>query len=665
MTGSLPLTDLVLVIRMLAILALGSWAARPLADRLMPEGGWIGAILLAWVGLGWVPWALAALHLLPFQTAAFAGVAVLLGLRTVLRPAGSPATLRGAVWAGAALAGLFWLGLAQRLGQAALSGLEKFTDMGLLAAVMRADTMPPPDAWYAGETINYYYVGHAIAGTWGHLAGARPDQTYQIAMAMLFALTGLAAWRITTSLAHPAGRVGAPLLGGLAALLTLYGGNLHATLYQWFRGAFPASRPDYYFADSTRFIGFDPDVPDKGFTEFPAYAFSVGDLHAHVVALPVFFLGVMILLAMLKRGAGGQTPDLAQAAGLGWVLGLCASINSWDVAILGLLGVLVWGLLALRPGTPLPRRLDTLAAAGLTVGAAAFVTAAPFLGWFVPFVNGIQRAPDTTPIWQLLVLYGHALLPLILYAAILWRVPEARRHQAIGVLFLGALGLLVVPELVIVRDIYGLEYARANTMFKLSFRAQTLLIIASVAALSLAAGRGRAVRMGAVLAALPLVSLLSYMPHVFIPPASIRSLDGLAFLGAERDLIQAAGRLPLEPGQSIVEASGPAFGPTARVSAMTGQPAVVGWAAHEWLWRNDPHHPNRRADLVRAFFTTQDAALRCAIVRRFRIRYAILGQVERDTYAADLNADGVRAMGPVIHADAGGEIVAVDPAVCR
>ena len=123
--------------------------------------------------------------------------------------------------------------------------------------------------------------------------------------------------------------------------------------------------------------------------------------------------------------------------------------------------------------------------------------------------------------------------------------------------------------------------------------------------------------------------------------------------------------MPLEPGQSIVEASGPAFGPTARVSAMTGQPAVVGWAAHEWLWRNDPHHPNRRADLVRAFFTTQDAALRCAIVRRFRIRYAILGQVERDTYAADLNADGVRAMGPVIHADAGGEIVAVDPAVCR
>ena len=56
MTGSLPMADLLVVGRMMAILALASWAARPLALRLMPGGdGWIAAVVLAWLVLGWVP----------------------------------------------------------------------------------------------------------------------------------------------------------------------------------------------------------------------------------------------------------------------------------------------------------------------------------------------------------------------------------------------------------------------------------------------------------------------------------------------------------------------------------------------------------------------------------------------------------------------------------
>ena len=77
-----------------------------------------------------------------------------------------------------------------------LTGLEKFTDMGFLSAAMRAGTMPPQDAWFAGFGVNYYYVGQAMAGAWGNLAGLPPDHTYQLAMATLFALTGLAAFRI-------------------------------------------------------------------------------------------------------------------------------------------------------------------------------------------------------------------------------------------------------------------------------------------------------------------------------------------------------------------------------------------------------------------------------------------------------------------------------------
>lgn len=663
MTGSLPMADLAVVLRMAIVLALGTWAARPLALRLVPGGGgWVAALLVAWVVLGWGPWAVSALHLMTFQTAAFAGLLMLVLLRLTL---GAPAQdVRGAWITASAFAGLFWLGLAQRLAKADLAGLEKFTDMSFLAAAMRAEYMPPLDAWYAGETVNYYYVGQAMAAAWGLLAGTDAGNAYQIAMATLFALTGLAVWHLTTALARPVGRRAAPALGVLAATMTLYGGNFHSALYTLLRRWMPATEPAFYFPDSTRFIGFDPDVDDKAFTEFPAYAFAVGDLHAHVVATPVFLLGLMILMGFLARGLGGRQPDLMQVAGFGWVLGLVATINSWDVAVLGLIGLFAVLVLARRGGGQLRTRLDALGVACVVVVGAALVTAAPFLGSFVPFASGIEAAPNRTPIWQLLVLYGHALLPVGLLALLALRAPALRGGVATGLLFGAALTLIVLPELVIVRDIYGLDYARANTMFKLTFRAQTLLIVASVATLALALAAGRRWWPLAGVVAVPLVSVLAFAPYIAAPPSAIRSLDGFAFLGDERALVAAAGRLPLAPGEAMIEASGEAFGETARVSAMTGQPVVVGWAAHEWLWRNDGERPNQRAALVERFYTSPDNADRCAVVRRFNVRFAVLGQVEQRHYAGRLQAESILALGVVVHSDAGGQIVQIDRTLC-
>jgi uncharacterized membrane protein len=201
-------------------------------------------------------------------------------------------------------------------------------------------------------------------------------------------------------------------------------------------------------------------------------------------------------------------------------------------------------------------------------------------------------------------------------------------------------------------------------MFKLSFRAQTLIIVACVAVVALAWTQAGRWRWAAAVAALPVVSVLSYALHIFVPPSTIRSLDGLAFLGDEHALVEHAATLPLAPGQAIIEASGPSFGETARVSAMTGQPAVIGWSAHEWLWRNEAERPNGRARNVELFYTTEDPGLRCALVRRHGIRYAILGQVEARQYPA-LRADDIRGLGVVIHDDAGGQIVQINPDRCR
>ena len=658
--GSLPMTDALLVARLFIVLALATWAARPLALRLVPGGGgWVAAVLVAWLVMGWLPWFLAAVQLVPFAQASLSGLLALLALRVWLGNGSNGA--RGAPPLALALGGLFWLGLAQRLEKASLSGLEKFTDMAFLSAAMRAEFMPPLDPWLAGEQVNYYYVGQAMAAAWGNLLGARADQTYQIVMAMLFALTGLAVWAITRHLARPAGVWLARGAAGLATAIVLYGGNLHSALYTLARPLMGATNPAFYFPDSTRFIGFDPPTQDKAFTEFPAYAFAVGDLHAHVAALPVFFLATMVLLAIVAGARRGTAPSAAQALGFGWLLGLSASINSWDVAALGLAALIVAAIVLRRPNAA---RADLFGLRAVQVIVAAFVTSAPFLGWFTPFASGVEMAPARTPFWQWLVLYGHGVLACAIFVAQALRVPAVRRQWGVAFLFVLSFAVLIVPEVVIVRDIYGLEYARANTMFKLSFRAQPMLVMAGAATLALVLRmRQGGYVAGGVLGA-TLCALLAYAPHIAVAPGRIASLDGWGFLGAERGLVQAASDLPLQKGEALIEASGPAFGPTGRVSAMTGQPTVVGWAAHQWLWRNDPAMPNRRAEDVRLFYTTDDTALRCAIAQRYRVRYVVLGQVERGFYP-DLNEAALRAMGAVLHDDAGGQIIAIDHARCR
>lgn len=669
--GSLPAEDMALLLRAGAVLALGTWLVRPALLRLVPGGqGWISALICAWAVTGWTPWMLSALGLVPFGAAPFSGLVVLALSRLVVAGDRSPnMSWQGALALAASFVVLFWFGLAQRLGQPDLSGLEKFTDTGFLAADMRADWMPPPDAWYAGEPVNYYYIGQAMAASWGRIVGARPDTAYQIAMAMLFALTGLAVWRLTVELTEGYGRRLAHVLGGVAGLLTLYGGNLHSVLYTLFRRWMPAGNEAFYFPDSTRFIGFDPPTADKAFTEFPAYAFAVGDLHAHVAATPVFLLGLLVVVSLLRRSLNGAAPSLATSALLGWLLGLLAAINAWDVAILGLIALVAGLVLALRPGAPGAAaliRLDALGAAAVTVLAVAFVTAAPFLGHFTAFAKGLEAAPAHSPLWQLAVLYGHVLPASLLFVlALVFRKSGAAESIPTAMLLVSALLLIALPEMLTLRDIYGLDFARANTMFKLSFRAQTLLIVAGLAALAPAlASTCKGWFSAALVAAVPIVATLAYAPYIFQPPSVIRGLDGRGFLGAERTLVEAAEGLPLARGEAFIEASGDAFGKTARVSAMTGQPVVIGWAGHEWLWRGDGPAAMQRAEDVRRFYTTQDPGERCRIIRRYNIRYVILGVIEKETYP-DLDQPALLLLGPAIHESAGGRIVQIPAGACK
>ena len=55
---------------------------------------------------------------------------------------------------------------------------------------------------------------------------------------------------------------------------------------------------DYYYPNSTRYIGHNPEVPgDETIHEFPSYSSVLGDLHAHMVNIIFVLLVVGLALS--------------------------------------------------------------------------------------------------------------------------------------------------------------------------------------------------------------------------------------------------------------------------------------------------------------------------------------------------------------------------------
>ena len=79
----------------------------------------------------------------------------------------------------------------------------------------------------------------------------------------------------------------------------------------------------------------------------------------------------------------------------------------------------------------------------------------------------------------------------------------------------------------------------------------------------------------------------------------------------------------------IVEAGiGPYRGNGARISSGTGNPAVIGWDRHQTQQRYIEGIGRRMSD-VRMIYNSLDPAHKIELLRRYNVRYVIVGDVER------------------------------------
>lgn len=773
----------------LTVLLLG-WVAFPLlftglsglADR-----GYAASKAAALLCIAWLSWFLASFQILPFTSTVLWGCAVLLlflaaGLAFLQRQALLVwlRDNRGYILSTELLFLVLFCGfLAVRYHNPDLwhpsYGGEKPMDFAYFNGVIRSTSFPAIDPWFAGGYLNYYYFGFVIVATITKMLGVLPQIAYNLILPMLFGMAGIGAYCGAYNLAHygltqkhsnsRANKKSIAISAAiLAALLMVVLGNLGQpdTFVRgwqrvvgkenpsggWVEGLkvawqgfqlnrqqgtpLPIGTGSWYW-DATRIIPFDSATDGAGpISEFPFFTFLYGDLHAHMMVLPVALLAILWALNAALRPIDHTRKWWQEVVtwGLGGLfIGAVAPTNASDgptYLLLAVVAVAYWGwragqqlgwlqiifgivwrvVLTVAIGKVLFRPYDqwygfgygdlepwsgsrTVLSAYLKVHGLFLFVLISFLWmelrhwlksttlhqianqrqWLVmllalgaglvvlgvilaiplEFHVGDKLAKLSTPIAPLV-------LGLVALVAFLMLVPNQTSEKR-AILALFGLGLLLTLVVELVR-ISG-DIGRMNMVFKFYLQVWTMFSVAAGGALGLLFaslpnwGSGKRLAWEGSLVALILVALL-YTTTAAKAKMSDRmvmnaphTLDGDAYMalasygdfGRQIPLVGDAKairwmQLNVQGSPVIVEAQHVEYRWGSRFSINTGLPAVVGWNWHQRQQRAiaGDRLVYNRVDDVRLFYNTPDPNLKANFLKKYDVRYVILGEYEQSLY---------------------------------
>ena len=375
-----------------------------LAARSLPDLGLAFARPLGLLLVAWPVWLAARLGVAEFSRASIAVVtlalaagAALIALRTRRELA---AALRDRWHVLAAGEAAFWLLFLAVVGVRWLNpdlwhpqlGGEKPMDLAYLNAVIKSPQLPPFDPWFAGGSINYYYLGFVLVAVLVKLTAVVPAVAYNLAIATFAAMLGSAAFGVAAALASGR-RIARPraVAGGLFALLFVaVAGNLGElhVLRDRLDGAVSIER--WYWAPS-RAIGAPVGEPGP-ISEFPAFTYLYADLHAHAMALPYTAVVLGLAVAAARARAASRGARLLLLGLLALSLGALWPLNTWDVPTYALLaGIVLVAGAASGAAAGRGRRLAAASGQWLAVVATGYLAFLPFHRDYVSSFAGVER----------------------------------------------------------------------------------------------------------------------------------------------------------------------------------------------------------------------------------------------------------------------------------
>lgn len=551
----------------------------------------------------------------------------------------------------------FWLLAVMRAPNYAVTGTEKPMDLAILAALMRSQPLPPEDPWFAGYPLPYYHWGFLPWVLPAKLSAFFPDEVFNLLVPTLAALTAQLAygWMRATGASRSLGTAAAAscvFMGtadGWAQILSGKAGFFASNLWEASRGI------------------------ANTITEFPLFTYHLGDLHPHLLCQP------WVLLALMFWEFAPPMPRPWRVLRGAFVFGVAAAANPWAAPLLGL-AVLALGVagaqrwidgvaeslaavfLAFALFFPAWRHLPA-AASGLglvytptTFGEAlrvllpAILPLLAFSVWFFHYrfrMLGLALAGLGFAVLATFTARPVAALALICGAACV--SAALLQHQFRHPAFLAAacLAALVGMEVLYVKDPYGPQWYRMNTVFKtLSF---VFLVLPVPSLRLLAQSKVLGWRMASVLALVPWLLTFPQLATVtraaWPLPQSFAGLHWMAPGEAEaaRYLHRVSGR------DVLVEAVGEAYSDAARMSSCSGVPTVLGWENHEALWRSGQFAPliADRKKKIQALYRCQDPLCVQGLAREMKATVLVVGSVERRLHP-ELDEKALMAAGSVV-----------------
>ena len=583
-------------------------------------------------------------------------------------------------------------------------GTEKLMDYGFMASLMRSDTIPATDMWYSDGIINYYYGGQYFVVFLTKLFSFELKNSYNLFRAFIASVTFVMAFNIVYTLLmrtvckgnevkkkenNNSGNTVAYLGGLLAGVALTLAGNGHyiifAKIVPMLQEMLGIEVDTYWFSDSTRYIGYTPDVDDKTIHEYPAYSFLLGDLHAHVINLMFVLLFIGILLSWClkykkKQSAKDGTSDnfnplkevlQPEIIALSVLVGVFRWTNSWDFAIyFGAAGLIIL-FMNIRKYAGLEGGAGKVALVTISQAVIAYVISyvvvLPFTLDFASMFEGFAFAQNHSRFYQLVVLWGIPVATVLVY--VISTFLRAKREIAIAsastenektfilnrlpveemfcvIMGLYAIVLIIVPEVIYVKDICGISYARANTMFKFTYQAFiifAMLMSYFIVRMIVSWKRGTAGHKFGIVMLVLLLWTGMYFPtavKLWLGDVTITSnykgSDSTAFIYTDfADIAEGIDWLleNVEGSPVVLEANGDSYTGQNVVSAVTGLPTVLGWYAHEWLWRNDTDDLNERAADIQTIYTSTDVDTVKDLIEEYNISYIFIGTNEYEKYA--------------------------------
>lgn len=345
-------------------------------------------------------------------------------------------------------------------------GGEKPMDFSYLNAVLKSSRFPAYDPWFEGGYINYYYYGQVIVGMPIKALGIIPAVAYNLILPLWYALLSIGTFSVVWNASKlirkdsPEKLFGVSFWTGLAGMaLVCFLGNLgelkvltdawlmlgargislqELNVWQrftaFFRGigdmfkgsTLPIPPGNWYWNPSRA-------IPGEPITEFPYFTFLYGDLHAHLIALPIVMSSIGWSLSLLSRKLILNVSKWKDYLGIiltfvvgSLIIGALKPTNTWDLYTFFALAacVIVYVIARYGVGFRLPKTQEWLTRvimSVLSVGLLYALSMGMYHAFNSHFMPGFTEVGfwqgDRTPISSYLTHWGLALFIILAWFA--------------------------------------------------------------------------------------------------------------------------------------------------------------------------------------------------------------------------------------------------------